>query len=367
MEELKNAIKVERNKIAVVDTVTYNIKKFANRFSIATNKWYDKFDNMIKPLRTDGKVSFVGDAKYSSNKNITFEYEEESNTLTIIESNKIKQSLAKTVIELSDDTIDWIAVFSAESMFVSPAIGVRGGFDNIKLLTDNLEEWLVYDGISSDNSIFVLNIAKEITINDAKLDVIPTRENIDNVFMASASETIIPDDYGDVIYYESSYLGIKMIATRVGEGKVETTITLGGTIIYRATTDGHMRLPITKELLDEFCNLGIYKKEEDRNVYYVENESIEEENKRILEISIEGDTVNITTPNRVMNDRGIMATMTPTNLQFVSKYVSASQTPDSYVDTFTFAKYGVLYYNDLSDDYLYCRDVFGVPYLNTAI
>ena len=102
---------------------------------------------------------------------------------------------------------------------------------------------------------------------------------------------------------------------------------------------------------------GIYRRDPETDEYYVKDKS----DKRILTIKLDEQGIH------VLADK-FKADLNDSSLRFFTENgFNMYEDNSMYIDSFTYVEDVIMYYNDYSSDGLYCRDIFGVPYLNSSI
>ena len=327
----------------------YYADKDYNGYYISAVKFEKDFYKLVKPSRYEDTMIFAADVDSTSNKNITFEVDK--NILTVVESNKLRSSVIKTIVELDKySEMKYILVFVSDCLFASPMIGVES-YRHLKDIANDLHEWLAYGNITDK-----FGDAFKSFIGDQGIDVIQSHQSIANLFNTSMNENIFINEYGDVISYANKDIGIKMITEVLEDsGLICTKIFIDNVLIYQAETDGYTRISVNEEFLQNQIERGIYRKDPETDEYYVEDKS----GKKVLVISITKESIQFQYPGKKF-----MATITSDHMQVVSESISVYMDANSYNDPFTYIDNGTIYYSDYSEDYMYIRDVFGVPCLN---
>lgn len=337
-----------------IDPVLYIIpdKSNSNSYLAPAKEYIDENNEFHK--------SYPANIGLFGNKNLIFDLiksqDKSLSRLLITESNKLRNALVTSTIEIKED-YTYIVCFVSEILFKSPTIVIKGTEKDLEIILNNIEDWL-FDGIPVrfNDNYFELGI-ETTTVNGKEMPITQVWENVNNIVDASLSETIYINPYGDVCRYVNKDTGITMEIEDGDFGNEIVKIFVDNILVYKYQMGDSIRQPITEEFMQQMLEEGIYRKDPETNNFYIDDIK----GNRVITISFDNNEILVKGPE---DGKRFLGIVTEHDMQFFSKKITVMQNATCYTDTFTLVDNGVVYYSDYNEhDYLYYRDIFGIPYL----
>lgn len=352
-------------EMEVYDSVNHAIKKTEEGDSLFIIPGKKSYNTNINPNDSftdeNGMTHKIYETNMNlwNNKNVIFDFIRDKDgkaQFVVSESNKLRGSAAVSTVEIGQN-YRYIITFVSDILFKSPILVIKGNEKDVHTLLDNIEYWIL-DGnlgriLKEDSYVLTPDTT---SINGDQMGITPIWQNITNIIESAANEVIEVNAYNEVVFYYNSLTHIKMEAEDDENGNIVTSIFVDDTLIYKSVKDSFERESINEEFMQQMVEQGIYRRDPENDAFYIDDE----DGKNNILITITDNQIRVIGPEEGSRFQAIV---TSKDMQFFSKGLTVMQNAYTYCDTFTFATESVVYYSDYSKDYLYYRDIFGVPYL----